>query len=164
MAELQKVDDWLSALLANLEPVARSRMMRQLAQELRRTQQQNIRMQRNPDGSSYEPRRVTARSKKGRIKRQMFTKLRTTKYLKTAASADSASVQFEGKVQRIARVHHYGLRDRVSRNGPEVRYAVRKLLGINEEVETLTQDILLMWISEEVILGDKGMRRLLLIP
>ncbi|EFE3318540.1 phage virion morphogenesis protein [Escherichia coli] len=49
MAELQKVDDWLSALLANLEPVARSRMMRQLAQELRRTQQQNIRMQRNPD-------------------------------------------------------------------------------------------------------------------
>ncbi|STP21018.1 phage virion morphogenesis protein [Escherichia coli] len=33
MAELQKVDDWLSALLANLEPAARSRMMRQLAQE-----------------------------------------------------------------------------------------------------------------------------------
>lgn len=118
MAELQKVDDWLSALLANLEPAARSRMMRQLAQELRRTQQQNIRMQRNPDGSSYEPRRVTARSKKGRIKRQMFTKLRTTKYLKTAASADSASVQFEGNVQRIARVHHYGLRDRVSCKGP----------------------------------------------
>ena len=63
MAELQKVDDWLSALLANLEPAARIRMMRQLAQELRRTQQQNIRMQRNPDGSSYEPRRVTARNK-----------------------------------------------------------------------------------------------------
>lgn len=79
----------------------------------------------------------------------MFAKLRTTKYLKTSASADSASVQFEGKVQRIARVHHYGLRDRVSRNGPEVRYAVRKLLGINEEVETLTQDILLMWISRK---------------
>ncbi|STI62317.1 phage virion morphogenesis protein [Escherichia coli] len=101
MAELQKVDDWLSALLANLEPAARSRMMRQLAQELRRTQQQNIRMQRNPDGSSYEPRRITARSKKGRIKRQMFTKLRTTKYLKTAASADSASVQFEGKYSAL---------------------------------------------------------------
>ena len=44
MAELQKVDDWLSALLANLEPAKRSSMMRQLAQELRRTQQQNIRM------------------------------------------------------------------------------------------------------------------------
>ncbi|ENG2751766.1 phage virion morphogenesis protein, partial [Salmonella enterica subsp. enterica serovar Montevideo] len=60
MAELQKVDDWLTALLANLEPAARNRMMRQLAQQLRRTQQQNIRLQRNPDGSGYEPRRVTA--------------------------------------------------------------------------------------------------------
>ena len=143
MAELQKVDDWLSALLANLEPAARSRMMRQLAQELRRTQQQNIRMQRNPDGSSYEPRRVTARSKKGRIKRQMFAKLRTTKYLKTSASADSASVQFEGKV----RVHHYGLRDRVSRKGPEVRYAERRLLGVNDDVEAMTRDMILQWLA-----------------
>ena len=121
MAELQKVDDWLSALLANLEPASRSRMMRQLAQELRRTQQQNIRMQRNPDGSSYEPR--------------------------TAASTDSASVQFEGKVQRIARVHHYGLRDRVSRKGPEVRYAERRLLGVNDDVEAMTRDMILQWLA-----------------
>ncbi|EAS8438927.1 phage virion morphogenesis protein, partial [Salmonella enterica] len=54
MDELQKVDDWLTALLANLEPAARNRMLRQLAQQLRRTQQQNIRLQRNPDGSGYE--------------------------------------------------------------------------------------------------------------
>ncbi|EGI2390143.1 phage virion morphogenesis protein [Escherichia coli] len=126
---------------------ARSRMMRQLAQELRRTQQQNIRMQRNPDGSSYEPRRVTARSKKGRIKRQMFAKLRTTKYLKTAASADSASVQFEGKVQRIARVHHYGLRDRVSRKGPEVRYAERRLLGYSNNSYLIVSDLLMKWLT-----------------
>jgi phage virion morphogenesis protein len=145
--DLQRVDDWLAALLANLEPAARNRMMRQLAQELRRSQQQNIRLQRNPDGTAFEPRRVTARSKKGRIKHQMFAKLRTTKYLKTAATADSASVQFDGKVQRIARVHHYGLRDRVSRKGPEVRYAERRLLGVNDEVETLTRDILLLWLA-----------------
>ena len=129
MDDLQRVDDWLAALLANLEPAARNRMMRQLAQELRRSQQQNIRLQRNPDGTAFEARRVTARSKKGRIKRQMFAKLRTTKYLKTAATANSASVLFDGKVQHIARVHHYGLRDRVRRNGPEVRYPARRLLG-----------------------------------
>ncbi len=122
--------------------------MRQLAQELRRTQQQNIRMQRNPDGSSYEPRKVTARSKKGRIKRQMFTKLRTTKYLKTAASADSASVQFEGKVQRIARVHHYGLRDRVSRKGPEVRYAERRLLGVSSTTREISNRIIVEWLMK----------------
>jgi phage virion morphogenesis protein len=145
--DLQRVDDWLAALLANLEPAARNRMMRQLAQELRRSQQQNIRLQRNPDGTAFEPRRVTARSKKGRIKRQMFAKLRTTKYLKTAATADSASVQFDGKVQRIARVHHYGLRDRVRRNGPEARYPARRLLGVNDELETATRDMLLRWLS-----------------
>lgn len=146
MDDLQRVDDWLAALLANLEPAARNRMMRQLAQELRRSQQQNIRLQRNPDGTTFEARRVTVRSKKGRIKRQMFAKLRTTKYLKTAATADSASVQFDGKVQRIARVHHYGLRDRVRRNGPEARYPARRLLGINDVIEELTQDTLLRWI------------------
>jgi len=146
--DLQRVDDWLAALLAVLEPAARNRMMRQLAQELRRSQQQNIRLQRNPDGTAFEARRVTARSKKGRIKRQMFAKLRTTKYLKTAATADSVSVQFDGKVQRIARVHHYGLRDRVRRNGPEARYPARRLLGVNDEVETITRDTLLRWLSE----------------
>nr|WP_202402032.1 MULTISPECIES: phage virion morphogenesis protein [Enterobacter] len=145
---MQRVDDWLAALLANLEPAVRNRMMRQLAQELRRSQQQNIRLQRNPDGTAFEARRVTARSKKGRIKRQMFAKLRTTKYLKTAATADSVSVQFDGKVQRIARVHHYGLRDRVRRNGPEARYPARRLLGVNDEVETITRDTLLRWLSE----------------
>ena len=138
MAELQGVDAWLDALLAGLEPAARKRMMRELAQQLRRSQQKNIRMQRNPDGTAYEPRRVTARTKQGR----------TTKYLKALASQDAASVEFESRVQRIARVHHYGLRDRVSRKGPEVKYAERRLLGINDESEDITRDVLLRWLSQ----------------
>ncbi|HCU0422003.1 TPA: phage virion morphogenesis protein [Klebsiella aerogenes] len=148
MNELQKVDAWLAALLANLEPAARKRMMQELAQQLRRNQQNNIRLQRNPDGSGYEPRRVTARTKKGRIKRQMFSKLRTAKYLKTAAKADSASVEFAGQVQRIARVHHYGLRDRVSRRGPEVRYSKRQLLGFDTAVFNLMKEKLLSYLAK----------------
>lgn len=147
MDNLHKVDEWLAALLANLEPAARQRMMRELAQELRRNQQNNIRLQRNPDGSGYEPRKVTARTKKGRIKRQMFSKLRTAKYLKTAASADSASVQFAERVQRIARVHHYGLRDRVSLRGPMVRYTKRLLLGVNDEINFNISDKLIELLS-----------------
>ncbi|MEB5749129.1 phage virion morphogenesis protein [Leclercia adecarboxylata] len=148
MDNLHKVDEWLVALLAKLEPAARQRMIRELAQELRRNQQQNIRLQRNPDGSGYEPRKVTARTKKGRIKRQMFSKLRTAKYLKTAASADSASVQFAGKVQRIARVHHFGLRERISSKGQETRYAERRLLGVNAQVENVTLGTLLRWLTQ----------------
>ncbi len=82
----RKLTHRLDALLAGLEPAARKRMMRELAQQLRLNQQKNIRMQRNPDGTAYEPRRVTARTKQGRIRRQMFAKLRTTKYLKAVAS------------------------------------------------------------------------------
>ncbi|MCK7081531.1 phage virion morphogenesis protein [Enterobacter bugandensis] len=144
MDDLQRVDDWLAALLANLEPAARNRMMRQLAQELRRSQQQNIRLQRNPDGTAFEPRRVTARSKKGRIRRQMFAKLRTTKYLKTAATADSASVQFANGVQRIARVHHYGLREKINNSKKQIKYSPRKLLGINGDVEDLLVNLLFL--------------------
>ncbi|HIE8713168.1 phage virion morphogenesis protein [Klebsiella sp. JN_Kp127] len=148
MAELQEVDAWLDALLAGLEPAARKRMMRDLAQQLRRSQQKNIRMQRNPDGTTYEPRRVRARTKQGRIRRQMFAKLRTTKYLKALASQDAASVEFESRVQRIARVHHYGLRDRVSRKGMEVRYAKRRLLGMNHETDMLIQGKLFEYLSD----------------
>lgn len=147
MDDLQKVDAWLEALLANLEPAARKKMMRDLAQQLRRTQQNNIRLQRNPDGSAYEARKVTARSKKGRIKRQMFSKLRTARFLRASSSVNSASVAFVGQVQRIARVHHYGLRDRVSRKGPEVRYTQRLLLGVNDEVENVTHNTMLRWLT-----------------
>ncbi|END3406122.1 phage virion morphogenesis protein [Klebsiella pneumoniae] len=147
MAELREVDAWLDALLAGLETAARKRMMRDLAQQLRRSQQNNIRMQRNPDGTAYEPRRVTARTKQGRIRRQMFAKLRTAKYLKAVASPDSASVEFEGRVQRIARVHHYGLRDRVSRKGAEVRYAKRRLLGLNSELVALIDEVIMRWVK-----------------
>ncbi|ENZ7156908.1 TPA: phage virion morphogenesis protein [Klebsiella pneumoniae] len=148
MAELQQDDAWLDALLAGLEPAARKRMLRDLAQQLRRSQQNNIRMQRNPDGTAYEPRRVTARTKQGRIRRQMFAKLRTTKYLKAVASHDTASVEFESRVQRIARVHPYGLRDRVSRKGMEVRYAKRRLLGMNHETDMLIQGKLFEYLSD----------------
>ncbi|WP_199880019.1 phage virion morphogenesis protein, partial [Escherichia coli] len=56
------------------------------------------------------------------------------------------SVQFEGKVQRIARVHHYGLRDRVSRKGPDVRYAERRLLGINNDIENNVKNVFYQWL------------------
>lgn len=145
-ARLYAAAESTNALLAGLEPAARKRMMRELAQQLRRSQQKNIRMQRNPDGTAYEPRRVTARTKTGRIRRQMFAKLRTAKYLKAVANPDSASVEFEGRVQRIARVHHYGLRDRVSRNGSVITYPHRRLLGTNPLVIELIQYNLYRWL------------------
>lgn len=77
----------------------------------------------------------------------MFTKLKTAKYLKAQADANQAEVAFTGRVQGLARVYHYGLRDRVSRGGKEVKYAARPLLGVNSEVETTVQEALLRLLS-----------------
>jgi len=146
MAELHEVDAWLAALLSQLEPAARKKMLREVAHDVRRIQQANITAQRSPDGTAWEPRRVSARSKKGRIRRGMFAKLKTAKYLKAQAGADAAEVAFVPSVQKLARVHHYGLRDRVSRRGPMVKYAERPLLGINNEVLELTKNTLIRWL------------------
>ena len=53
---------------------------------------------------------------KGRVKREMFAKLRTHRYMKAKGTADEALVEFAGRVQRIARVHQEGLRDRPNRH------------------------------------------------
>jgi len=148
MAELHEVEAWLGALLSQLEPAARTKMLREVARDVRRIQQNNITLQRSPDGTAWEPRRVTARTKPGRIRRKMFAKLKTTKYLKAQANADMAEIAFVPGVQKLVRVHHYGLRDRVNRRGTEVKYAERTLLGINNEVESFVHETLLRWLKE----------------
>lgn len=149
MDNLHEVDAWLDALLVKLEPAERKKMLREVARDVRRIQQANMTAQRAPDGSAWEPRRVSARTKPGRIKRKMFVKLKTAKYLKTKVNGDAAEVAFVPAVQHLARVHHYGLRDRVSRRGITVKYVERPLLGINGETETTISDILFRWLSYE---------------
>lgn len=149
MAELHEVDAWLAALLSQLEPAARKKMLREVARDVHRIQQANITAQRSPDGTAWEPRRISARSKKGRIRRGMFAKLKTAKYLKAQAGADAAEVAFVPGVQKLARVHHYGLRDRVSRRGPMVKYAERPLLGLSEEVEKEIREVCINFLDSK---------------
>lgn len=133
MSGLQLFDDRLSALINNLSPAARKEMARVIAKKLRASQQQNIKSQRAPDGTPFKPRRAeSARNKKGRVKLEMFAKLRTAKYMKIQANPNEGVIEFAGNVQRMARVHHYGLRDRPSIKGREVQYEARPLLGIDQ--------------------------------
>lgn len=132
MSDLQLVNDRLNALIGNLSPSSRKEMARSIAKKLRASQQQNIKRQQAPDVTPFKPRKAQPiRSKKGRVKREMFAKLRTAKYMKTQATSNEAVVEFTGRVQRMARVHHYGLNDRSSKLGREVRYESRQLLGID---------------------------------
>lgn len=143
---LDDLSTWLTPLMLRLEPTQRARLARDVAQALRRSQQQRILTQRNPDGTAYAPRKARQlRGKAGRIKARakMFTKLRTARYLKARGTADEAAVSFAGRISRIARVHQYGLRDRAERGAPDVQYPQRELLGLTDiERERLRDQVL----------------------
>lgn len=141
---LAALEDWAGALLAKLTPVERRKLTTRIGRDLRRNQQQRIATQRNPDGTPYAPRKAkTLRSKQGRIKRQMFTRLRQAKHLRLRSTADSVAIAFTGRIARIAKVHQQGLRDRPGRGQAEVQYAKRELLGFNHAAIELIRDGLL---------------------
>ena len=132
MSELTVLQERLAGLIASLSPAARRQMAAEIAKKLRTSQQQRIKRQQAPDGTPYAARkRQPVRSKKGRIKREMFAKLRTSRFMKAKGSDSAAVVEFTDKVQRMARVHQYGLKDRPNRNSRDVQYEARPLLGFN---------------------------------
>ena len=146
---LEALEDWAGELLSKLEPAARSKLARSLAQKLRRSQQQRVKQQRNPDGSPYAARKPRdLKGKKGRIKRQakMFQKLPKASYMKAKGDGQSITIGFTGRVARIARVHQYGLKDRAEANAPEVRYQRREVLGVSEVDINLIRDGLLSFL------------------
>ncbi|EKN6165584.1 phage virion morphogenesis protein [Yersinia enterocolitica] len=134
MNEFKPFEDKLAGLIAALSPASRRRMTVEIAKKLRQRQQQRIKSQKSPDGTPYAPRkRQPIKTKKGRIKREMFAKLRTNRFMKAKGDDNAAVVEFTSKVQRIARVHQYGLKDKPGRNSAAVEYPERPLMGFNSE-------------------------------
>ena len=147
MSEFKPFEEKLKGLLDAMSPAARRRLAVDIAKRLRQSQQQRIKSQRAPDGTAYAPRKPQRiRAKKGRVKREMFSKLRTVRYLKASGNNSSAMVEFTGKVQRIAKVHQYGLKEKPGRATREVHYAKRVLLGFDKhnkrDLENIILDVL----------------------
>lgn len=142
---LHDFEAWAAPLMQRLAPAARRKVMQGLARELRTRTAARIAAQQNPDGSTWEPRkRIRAQHRRSRIKAQkMYLKMRQAAHLKLAADADSATLKFTGRDAWIARVAQYGLTDRVSRNGPSVRYPVRQLLGFSDADREWIRDFLI---------------------
>ena len=129
---IDPIEARFSALVSALAPPARKQLATEIAKALRQSQTKRIAAQQNPDGSAFEPRKPQLRHKRKNLRAGMFRKLRTAKYLKTGGTADAAVVNFTRDVERIARVHQFGLRDRVSRKTAlEIDYPARRLLGIS---------------------------------
>ncbi len=144
MSDLQPFEDKLAALIATLSPCGRRRMAADIAKKVRAAQQKRIKTQKAPDGTPYEARkRQLVKAKNGRVKRRMFEKLCASRYLKAKGIDSAAVVDFTGKVQRIARVHQLGLKDRPSRNSKEVAYPARQLLGFSLEDREIIKTVIL---------------------
>ncbi|WP_058910976.1 phage virion morphogenesis protein [Entomohabitans teleogrylli] len=148
MNEFTPFEDRLAALIASLSPAERRRMAADIAKTLRQRQQKRIKAQTAPDGKPYAARkRQPVRGKKGRVKREMFAKLRTSRFMKASATTEAAVVEFTGRVQRIAQVHQYGLRDRPARNSSPVEYPARELLGFADGDRQVIEDIIIKRLS-----------------
>ena len=133
--DLTQLELWAAPWLAKLAPAQRRQLARTIALDLRRSQQQRIAAQIAPDGTPYTARKrrtASLRDKRGALRRKkdaMFVRLRTVRWLKINVTNDGAEVGFFGRVARLARVHQDGGMDRVTPDGPAVRYPARPLLG-----------------------------------
>ncbi|MFA5495175.1 MAG: phage virion morphogenesis protein [Porticoccaceae bacterium] len=147
MTDLDALESWVAPLLDKLQPAQRRKLAAAIARELRRSQSARIRAQQDPDGSPFQPRKPQHRQhrqRQGAIRRgPMFAKIRQAKHLRITSSPSAAGVGFTGRVARIARVHHYGLRDRVTPGGPHYPYPARPLIGISEADRNLVRDMLI---------------------
>ncbi len=146
-SDLTELHEWAGELLAKLQPAQRRQLTRKVGQDLRRSQAKRIAAQQNPDGTPYTPRkRKNLRGKKGRIKRKkgrMFEKMRAAKHMKLQNDANQITIGFIDQVGRVARIHHYGLRDRISSKVTSYQYPERRLLGFGQEDQALICDSLL---------------------
>ena len=146
--ELQRIEDWIGGLLVKVSPVERRRLSRKIGLDLRRSQSVRVAAQRNPDGTDYVPRKnqKRIRNNKGRLKRmraEMFPRLKMVSRMNLKTDQDQISISFLEKASRIARVHQLGLKDRVSKNGPDAQYPARRLLGFSQTDEQLIRDSIL---------------------
>lgn len=149
MGDLTRLQDWLAPLLNKLSEGERRHLAREVAKRARSMNQQRMAAQQAPDGRAWEPRKHRSRDARGRLRQgPMFKKLRLSRHLRAHALSHEAVVEFVGRAARIARVHHYGLRDRVSEGGAEYQYPARELLGVSDaQLDDLT-DLILEHISD----------------
>lgn len=150
MDDLQRLEGWLSPLLSRLTEAERRGLARDVARDLRAGNVATMRAQQAPDGTPWELRKPSAlREARGAVRRTvkkplpMFQKLRATKHLQAQGLTDEAVLQFVGRADRIARVHHFGQEDRVKLGGPNYRYPARPLLGITEDQKSRIQELVL---------------------
>lgn len=140
--DLERFESWAVPLIAGLSSGERLKLAREIGTQLRRSQSRRIGLQMNPDGTGYEPRKpqLRLRNKRGAIRRNMFNKIKSPRYMRLQASPEGVALSFVGRIGRIARIHQDGLRAQVQPGGPWAQYPERKLLGFSADDDTMIRE------------------------
>lgn len=67
--------------------------------------------------------------------------------MKASGSDSAAVVEFTGKVQRIARVHQYGLRDKPRYHSHYIKYQKRQLLGLSKAEQDVINNLVIGYLE-----------------
>lgn len=144
MNEFKRFEDRLTGLIESLSPSGRRRLSAELAKRLRQSQQRRVMAQKAPDGTPYAPRQQqSARKKTGRVKRKMFAKLITSRFLHIRASLNRHQWNFTAEVaenRQCASVRSVG---RNRKDGKKIDYPARPLLGFTGEDVQMIEEIIL---------------------
>lgn len=92
-----------------------------------------------PTGPAVKPRRLRDRA--------MFRKLSTARRLQAGGDDNEAWVGFGARDSRVAWIHQEGGRDKPWKNGKEIRYARRVLLGLSAADQAMVMDMLTAHVS-----------------
>lgn len=73
----------------------------------------------------------------------MLTGFARNQFMRIQYSSNDASVFFGGRAEGLARIHHFGLRDRVAPGGSNYQYPARELLGIGQPMRVRISDMII---------------------
>lgn len=149
MADLELLSEHLGVMLIKLSDTERRHLEMDIARKLRVTQKKRITSQKNSDGSAYIPRKTRLRDKKNKIKSKMFNLIKNATYMRVERTAQGVAVGFTNRVAFIARVHQYGLRDKVDKDGPTVKYASRELLGFTDTEMNMIENEVINYLASK---------------
>ncbi|MGL4733855.1 MAG: phage virion morphogenesis protein [Enterovibrio sp.] len=89
---------------------------------------------------------TTGNERRSKARDRMFVNLIKNRWLKAKASPNEATVQFESVASNVARIHHYGLRDRVG--SQEIKYHKRELLGLTPKEVSMIENSIVNHLSK----------------
>jgi len=138
----ERLNVTLDRMIEALKPSGRKRLLNAVVRKVAAANRARIGQNVTPEGAPMEPRIARPGGKSRKKPRRMFLKLKSAGRLRFKTWPERARVFFTD--QKIASVHHYGLRDRIDRKlNRMVQYPARPLLGVSEADKDMVEATLL---------------------